>query len=499
MPELPEGAPGDERAGRRPLTWRVVAVIVAITAAALVLSGAVAVTLIRRSVTETTTMDVQRQAEQLAGGIADIDEVLRRGANRQPQGRFADRPTESRQLAGLVRAVFAGLFQGEAAGVYEVTESGLLGPALARGPSGPTDQDVVNVADVDVAALAAGLTQTGTATFEGKDYAWAADLTSFADADVVVVIAAPIESTDLAAAASLAIAGVVALVIAAFVSILLAKWLTRPVVSLTAAVAAVSKGDYSSRVDDSRRDEIGELAHAFNSMADELQRARTSERSFLMLVSHDLRTPLTSIKGYAEAIADGAVSGNGAKRAANVIGGETDRLGRLVEDLLDLARLEAHEFALRYEAVDLGIVLSELAAAYEHRFAEVGLGLDAGGEQIPVFATDPDRVEQLVRNLLENALRYVPSGRTVSLRWSRPDSRRVQIDVSDTGDGIAADDLPHVFERLYMAGRYRDARKSGTGLGLAIVSQLTAALGGEVTVSSEVGVGTTFTVTLPTG
>ncbi len=490
---------------RRGLAWRLVGVITGVTAIALALSAIVAVALVGRSVTQTSVNDVENQAEQLAEGISEVGESLARRAERgRPRQQDSDTAQTDREpTIAIARAAFAGLFADEAAGLYEINPDGTIGKALVRGAGfgaraiAGTGQDVVDVHEIDGTALQAGLTESGTTTFDGAQWAWAASATVAAGGQMAVVVASPIESPGLVGGGTLLIAGLVALILAAAVSVLLSRWLTRPVVELTDATAKIASGDYSSRVDDDRDDEIGDLAASFNEMADELSRSREAERSFLMLVSHDLRTPLTSIKGYAEAIGDGAASGERAVDAAGVIGAESARLERLVQDLLDLARFEAKEFRLHVEPVAVEVLLSDLAGAYAVRADEAGLLFTAEGGQLPPTATDPDRLAQIIRNLLENGLRYVPSGCALSLSWGITDRNTIRIQVADTGGGIAPDDLPHVFERLYMTKRYRGERQVGSGLGLAIVADLTDALGGQIQVASEVGVGTRFVLDLP--
>ena len=240
-----------------------------------------------------------------------------------------------------------------------------------------------------------------------------------------------------------------------------------------------------------------------------LDEARRREGEFLSSVSHELRTPITAIRGYVEALDEGAVRDSaGRAEALRVIKTETARLERLVADVLDLARAGSQGFNVRFHDADVAQVLREAAIAHATEAAEAGLTLEVSLEGPLACRTDPDRVRQVVTNLVENAVRVTPRGGAIHLAGrSSPDW--VLIDVTDTGPGIAAEHLPHVFERAYLrnvgaanggsegavppAGRLA----GGSGLGLAIVRELVRALGGQIHVSSEPGRGTTFRVALP--
>ena len=276
----------------------------------------------------------------------------------------------------------------------------------------------------------------------------------------------------------------------------LSRWLGSRLNGLTATAQKLAGGDLSARAAEGGEDEIANLAGSFNVMAARLEDAQGREQEFLMSVGHDLRTPLTTIGGYAEALDEGGLDGAETKRIAGVLGRETDRLRRLVEDLMLLARLEAREFTIRPEPVDVGAHLTEIAEAYRDRAeaARVRLEVDVGTTGI--IMTDPDRLAQIAANLTENALRYTPEAGRVSFTV-QPHAGGVQLDVADSGPGIDAGDLSRVFEKFYVARKYRRERPEGSGLGLAIVKQLVDALGGTVSVQSVAGNGTRFTVSLP--
>ncbi|MCC6225667.1 MAG: HAMP domain-containing histidine kinase [Microthrixaceae bacterium] len=287
----------------------------------------------------------------------------------------------------------------------------------------------------------------------------------------------------------------VAILVAAAVSAWLARRLAAPVRAAVATTTRIARGDLQARLPEPPGDdELAVLARSINAMGDGLQRARDQERQFLLSVSHDLRTPLTSIRGYAEAIADGAAPDPAA--AAAVIIGESRRLERLVGDLLDLARLDVDRFELHPTEADVTDVVAGVLTGLAHEAAAAGVELHHRLDTTaPMHATvDVDRLAQVVANLTANAIGFARSGVWVEVR---SDKGNVVIEISDDGPGIAAAELPHVFDRLYQADNQPARRGRGTGLGLAIVAELCARMGGSCGVKSVEGSGTTFVVRLP--
>jgi two-component system sensor histidine kinase BaeS len=280
---------------------------------------------------------------------------------------------------------------------------------------------------------------------------------------------------------------------------ILATWLARGtgkrLGDLANAAGAIAGGDLGARAPVQGSDEVTEVAAAFNEMAIQIESGRQRERDFLMSVGHDLRTPLTTIRGYSEALATDEIDAEDLPRVAAVLEGQSDRLARLVEDIMLLSRLEAREFTLRPEPVDLSAHLKEVADAYRDPADEARVALRLDFDATGLVEVDPDRMGQIAGNLVENALRYTPQGGTVELHLRQVDEL-VEFAVVDTGPGIAAEDLPYVFDRLYVASHYRPVRPEGSGLGLNIVKELTEAMGGTVIVESALGRGTTVTVTL---
>ena len=274
--------------------------------------------------------------------------------------------------------------------------------------------------------------------------------------------------------------------IAAALSFLLARSIVRPLQRVAAATRALAADESHEPLQAEGTTELASLAEAFNLMVEQLAASRDAERAFLLSVSHELKTPLTAIRGYAEGLGEGAFEPG---EAARVIATESGRLERLVRDLLDLARMNRAEFAVRSETVDLAEIAREAARRHEPTARGLGVELRAVAGAAWVIG-DADRILQIASNLVENALRETPAGGTVTVEAE--DARLV---VSDTGPGIPADDLPHAFERFYLYDKIGRDRLIGSGLGLAIVRQLATAMGGAVGVESDAA-GTVFTVTL---
>ena len=283
--------------------------------------------------------------------------------------------------------------------------------------------------------------------------------------------------------------------LAAVLAFGLSRNLGRRLDRLSSAARAYAAGDFAVRAPDSGTDELADVGHAFNDMAAEMADIRRRERDFLMNVGHDLRTPLTTIRGYAEVLDSGTLDADDLPRVAGVLHTQTDRLSRLVEDLMLLARLESREFDLRPEPVDLAAHLGEIVGVYRERADPAGVRVVAAIDDVGMVEVDPDRFAQIADNLLDNAMRYTPQEGTVTVRLYRT-ADDVHLEVQDTGRGIDEDDLPHVFERLYVAQRYRPVRPEGSGLGLSIVKELAEAMRGRVVVAGSPGRGTTVSVVL---
>ena len=276
--------------------------------------------------------------------------------------------------------------------------------------------------------------------------------------------------------------------LAALAAFLLARRISRPVDRIAAAARTLARGAHPEPVPVEGATEIATLAGAFNELAAQLRQAQEAERSFLLSVSHELKTPLTAIRGYAEAVEDGVLD---PRDAAATVASEARRLERLVKDLLDLARMNRTDFSVHNTEIDLGEVAEDAVRRYGKQAQSFGVALWAVTESYAPAIADADRTLQIVSNLVENALRLTPEGGEVRV-VAEPGVLRVE----DTGPGLAAADTERAFERFYLHERYGLERKVGTGLGLAIVKELALAMGGDVDVESRPGTLTVFTVRL---
>jgi signal transduction histidine kinase len=289
----------------------------------------------------------------------------------------------------------------------------------------------------------------------------------------------------------------VVLAIATVVAYWLANRFTRPLVDAVAATERVAAGDLTTRVPAGPTDlpEFAALARSIDAMAESLERARDQQRQFLLSVSHDLRTPLTSIRGYADAIAEGAT--DDVAGAVAVIAAEAQRLERLVADLLDLARLDARRFSYQSVEVDVDALVRSAVGSFQPAAAAEGLALTEslpGPASVRILA-DRDRVAQVLSNLVENAFKFARARVAVG---ARVDGTTAVLWVVDDGPGIPAHEIGRVFEPDYSPDRV-GARRAGTGLGLAIVAELVAAMGGHVVAESPATAegGTRITVRFP--
>ena len=353
---------------------------------------------------------------------------------------------------------------------------GLLVLPRNRDPIGSLP-DGLTVEDLDTDLLRAGETQSN----RDGDLLWAArGYVSRSGTRQLVVMTDEPDPLLMPSFRWFLLASLATIVVAALVAGRISRSLTGPIRASRDVARRIAAGDLDARIPDATaagRDEVGELVASINSMADNLQRSNALERQFLMSVSHDLRTPLTSIKGYAEALTDGAVVDH--QQAGRVIETEADRLERLVGDLLLLARLESTDFPLDRRTVALNDLVDATVTGLQHEARGLEVTLTTRIADTPLWADlDPDRYGQIIGNLVGNALRFADREVVVTL-WSAEGG--AHLSVSDDGPGIAEADLPHVFERLYVAEHSPAVQESGSGLGLAIVRDLTERMGGSVT------------------
>jgi signal transduction histidine kinase len=295
---------------------------------------------------------------------------------------------------------------------------------------------------------------------------------------------------------SLLISGFAALTAAVLVSLFVSRRIVEPIQTLSNVSRRLAQGLYRERIYLQADDEIAQLAQSVNQLAEALDQTERRRLALLADVTHELRTPLATIGGYMEGLVDGVVSANPA--TFNLILRETRRLQRLIEDLELLSRVEAGQLPVVARAIDLRSVLEAQIAQFEPLFSsnQVTLSLDAP-EQLPQVWADPDRVAQVLINILANAYRYTPAGGQVTVQVST-DDQEVRVAVIDSGIGIAAEHLPHLFERFYRVDKSRARNSGGSGIGLAIARHLIYAQGGEIWAESDgIGKGARFIFTLP--
>jgi two-component system sensor histidine kinase BaeS len=328
---------------------------------------------------------------------------------------------------------------------------------------------------------------SGRITVNGRDYFYA---TEKSGGDVIVLLrtAGSVRADSKPFWVALAVSGGVGGLLSVLLAALLARGISRPVVRVARASSRLAEGQSPEALPLGGPRELRGLAESFNSMADQLTRAREAERSFLLSVSHELKTPLTAIRGYSEALDEGVLTPN---RAVKVIRTEAARLERLIADLLSLARLDGLRFDIHPSVVDLAEIARESAARHDARARELGVHLRVEDGAAAPARADPDRLLQAVSNLVENALRCSPPGGTVTLA-----ALPGKLTVTDSGPGIGPDEIPHAFERFFLYRRYKRDRPVATGLGLAIVRELALAMDGDAEAAAST-TGAEFTIRLP--
>ena len=300
----------------------------------------------------------------------------------------------------------------------------------------------------------------------------------------IVVLAQPQSFVATIAAGDLATrlleAGGAALVVAMLLILVVSRSVTRPVTQLAAAAEDIAAGNYSRRVSIGGQDEIGMLGSAFNRMAEAVERARKIQRDFLANVSHELKTPLTSLIGFSHALIDGSLLSEAERsRAATIVHEESERVLRMAQELLDLARVEAGSISMHITSVDLGAQLEQELEIVRPRAGARGLALTLNvPDDIPPVAADPERLHQILDNLLDNAVKYAPDGTTVTA-VARLSGSAVESVVSNPA-GAHRPDPDRMFDRFYRADPSRSAAAGGVGLGLAISRELAAAMKGRL-------------------
>lgn len=450
---------------------RLTIAIVGMVAAALVLTGIGTITLAAVNDRVDTEADLRAQVETLSDLLTELTIA--------PSTRD-DELSVRQRLQAVAESISV-----EGIGLLVVPRDG--GTPVGELPAGVTFEEL------DLESLRAGETVSNRT----GELIWAAKgMTSRVGLSQLLVMTQEPDPILIPAFRWFLVAGGVTVVVAALVAVRLSRSLTNPLVATREVTSRIADGDLDARIDTATigaADEVADVVESVNTMAENLLRSKSLERHFLMSVSHDLRTPLTSIKGYAEALSDGAVEDPA--RTGAVIESEADRLQRLVGDLLLLARLGSTDFPLDRRRVDLTGVVEAAVLGLQGSAGEHNIKLSARVANLATWANvDADRYAQVVGNLVTNALRFARTEVVVTL-WTAEGHHHLA--VGDDGPGIADEDLPHVFERLYVSKHNQAAKESGSGLGLAIVRDLTERMGGSVMARRSALGGAELVVSVP--
>jgi two-component system sensor histidine kinase BaeS len=454
--------------------------LTALFLAVVLVFGLVSIALAVRLFQDVTRQQSVRELEREASGLAALyaESALRSSDEGAKAPEFA---AEKLELATGDRLYYVGasLFPGQRFGLERLPRSALGSAELDRDerviveftPPGESTQLIAAAQPVQLVR--------GT-----EPFGW-------------LVVAKPVtelRSEWLTLVGRLALALAVGIALAGVLFWWLSRRLTEPVRALTRATEQVALGRYDVEIPPARgSDEIALLTERFQGMVVRLAEAERLKRSFLMSVSHELRTPLTAIRGHVEAIREGIVTEpEHVSQSLDIVAAETDRLERLVGDVLDLAKLQAHRFTVRHEEVDLERLLDQAFGAFaeEARRRAIDYRL-AGTDGAPVIVSDGDRVLQVISNLLSNAFRWTPDGGRIDLELAAANGT-VSVDVRDTGPGVAPADRARIFDAFVSED------SNGTGLGLPIARELAVALGGSIELQSAVGRGSRFRLRLPT-
>lgn len=273
--------------------------------------------------------------------------------------------------------------------------------------------------------------------------------------------------------------------------------MVRPLRQMAQAAKSFGAGDFSSRVPVTSQDEIGQLAIAFNNMADSLATSEGTRRSFIANVSHELKTPMTTIAGFIDGILDGTIPPERQGYYLNIVSTEVRRLSRLVQSMLALSRIDSGELRMNKQRFDLTNILISTLLTFEQKIGDRNIRVEGLEEADTIFVDgDPDMIHQVVYNLIENAVKFTNEGGYIRISLSdAPD--RTTLEIRNSGQGIQPDELPHIFERFYKTDKSRSKDKNGMGLGLYIVKTILRLHGGDITAASETGSYCSFTLWLP--
>lgn len=288
----------------------------------------------------------------------------------------------------------------------------------------------------------------------------------------------------------------ISFIISAIVIYFLSKKLSQPLQSMDQAAKKLALGDFSQRVDVYTEDEIGRVTHTFNNMAEQLEKMEDNRRSFISAVAHELRSPLTLIKGFVQGIVDGTVEADDQSKYLQIILKETTRLGKLISNLLDVQRMESNAYPIHPEHFDINELIRRTLLKYEEEIErrKIEMNLDFRENTLIVLA-DRDGIEQVLSNLIENAMKFVEEGGTIGI-GVQDKGDKAWIDIKDNGIGISKEEQQVIWNKFYKVDKARNRNKEGTGLGLHIAKQIIERHGEQIQVESELGKGTNFRFSL---
>ncbi len=315
-----------------------------------------------------------------------------------------------------------------------------------------------------------------------------------------VIAAAPVSSVSnlLSVVSKLFIASAVLPLLLMFLFIYAMTYrLTKPLKLMSEASRAMAKGDFSKRIPVTSDDEIGELSVSFNMMTNSLSQLEAMRKSFVANVSHELKTPMTTISGFIDGILDGTVETEKQSYYLNIVSNEVKRLSRLVESMLSMSKLESGEFKIKPELFDFSDLLCSIVISQEQRIEKNSIEI-VGLDSLPNLSVNADRdlIHQVIYNLVDNAIKFTPQNGEIKFFLTK-EGRNLIFTIQNSGEGIPDKDLSHIFERFYKVDKSRSAAKNSTGLGLYIVKTIVTAHSGSITVASKENEYTAFKITLP--
>ncbi|MGL5811387.1 MAG: sensor histidine kinase [Nocardioides sp.] len=457
------------------LRWQLSLLSGVIAVASVAITGVTAVGLYHRGVQQAASENLRREAEIVAAALADSPPTRQRAG--QVSGRRYARWMRARKIEGLVLD----------------RETGTIVISTADGaPPLAIEAD-------DLAALRTD--STVSTSHPVGDEEWLVEGAA-AGPTLAIVVAQPMSDARAAVLgplSSLVVPLLLGVAGGVGAGLLLASRISHPLSRLAKGARMLGQG--RRQIPSIRRGpvEVRELGRALDDFARALDASEARQKTFLMHVSHELRTPLTSVAGYAELLADGGLPEAEIRRAGRVIGTEAGRLHARVSDLLALARMEADDFPIDVKPVDLATIVESVESASQARAASARIELRAEVPDVGlVVSTDGERVRQALDALVDNAIRILPEGGTVTVAASLDRAGWARVEVRDDGPGLAADDIAVAFERGLLSERYRGRRPVGSGLGLALVAQLAERLGGRAVAAVAPEGGAAFALLLPT-